>query len=65
MFKKKDLYLDISITEHLIETYSRMDAERLPALQQKLKDLEWKLLDILVSENDEWLEMFKEQQAIA
>lgn len=61
---KSTLMTDIQVIEHMINTYSRMDAERVPELEVRLKCLEWKLLDIMVNENDDWLEMFKEQNCI-
>lgn len=58
---KQALMKDILVLEDLIITYSRIDRERIPALEERLRVLEYKLLDVMVTQNDEWLEMFKEQ----
>ena len=54
--RKLELMRDILITEHLIDTYSRIDVERVAQLTVKLNTYEAELLDIMVQENNTWLE---------
>lgn len=53
--RKTELMKDIMVTEHLIDTYSRLDADRVAQLNLKLRAYEAELLDIMVMENNTWL----------
>jgi len=53
---KRQLRSDITVTEHLIDTYSRIDMERVAQLQVKLAAYESQLLEIMVEENNTWLD---------
>ena len=48
---KQDLYKELLVQEHLLDTYSRIDAERTAQIQVKIRQFEIILLDILNTYN--------------
>lgn len=58
---KQELYKELLVQEHLLDTYSRIDADRTAQIQVKIRQFEIILLDILNNENIAWLLEQKEK----
>lgn len=58
---KQELYKELLVQEHLLDTYSRIDDERTAQIQVKIRQFELILLDLLNEENIAWLLEQKEK----